>query len=81
MSRPAAYEWEGRVLNDDTTKDITNFGDTQYALYPLVDDTIWREIFKGVNLHEFRDFTATHESILHAILGMPHPLCDQFNIP
>ena len=35
----------------------------------------------GRNLHEFRDFTATHESILHEFLGMPHHFCDQFYIP
>ena len=34
--------------------------------------------FEGENFHEFRNFTATHESFLHEILGMPHPLCDQF---
>ena len=32
-------------------------------------------IARGENLHEFRDFTATHKSFLHEILGMPH----QFN--
>ena len=41
--------------------------------------TVLREIFDGENLHEFHDFTATRESFLHDILiGMPHPLCDQF---
>ena len=39
------------------------------------------ETFKGENLHEFCDLTATHESFLHKILGIPHPLCNQFNIP
>ena len=29
------------------------------------------ETFKGENFHEFRDFTATHKSFLHEILGMP----------
>ena len=37
--------------------------------------------FQGRNLHEFRYFTATCKSFPHEILGMPHPLCDQFNIP
>ena len=41
--------------------------------------TVLQEIIKGENLHEFRDFTATRESFLHDILGMPHPLCDQFH--
>ena len=36
-------------------------------------DTVWRETFEGENFHKFRDFTATHESFLHEILGMPHP--------
>ena len=36
------------------------------------------ETFEGENLHEFRDFSAIRESFLHEILGMPHPLCEQF---
>ena len=41
--------------------------------------TVKREAFEGENLHKFRNFTAAHKSFLHEILGMPHPLCDQFN--
>ena len=40
--------------------------------------TVWRETFEGENFHKFRDFSAIHGSFLHEILGMPHPLCDQF---
>ena len=43
--------------------------------------TVYRKILEGENLHKFCDFTATCEGFLHEILGMPHPLCDQFNIP
>ena len=38
----------------------------------------FRKYFKGENFHEFHDFTATHESFLLEILGLPHPVCDQF---
>ena len=34
--------------------------------------------FRGRKLYEFRDFSAIRRSFLHEILGMPHPLCDQF---
>ena len=33
---------------------------------------------EGENFHKFRDFSTIRESFLHEILGMPHPLCDQF---
>ena len=38
------------------------------------------ETFEGKNVDKFRDFTAIRE-IFSVNLGMPHPLCDQFNIP
>ena len=34
--------------------------------------------YSGENFHEFRDFSAIREIFLNEILGMPHPLCDQF---
>ena len=40
--------------------------------------TVQQETFEGENFHEFLDFSAIRESFLHEILGMPHPLCDQF---
>ena len=38
--------------------------------------TVQREIFK---LHELHNFIITHESFLRKNLGLPHPLCNQFN--
>ena len=49
-------------------------------MQPPISTVIW-ETFEVENLREFRDFTATRESFLHELLGMLHPLCDQFNIP
>ena len=34
-----------------------------------------RETFEGENVHEFRNFTSTHESFVHEILSTPHSLC------
>ena len=38
-------------------------------------------VYIAENFHEFRNFSAIHENFLHKILGMPHSLCDHFNIP